>query len=221
MRRSYQAGQLIESDTPADDPFALFRQWFSQATETARQHRWAQSGFEPNAVTLATADANGQPAARVVLLKGVDHGLVFYSNYQSAKGQHLAENPVACLNFYWPWLERQCRLSGPVERIPRETSEAYFRSRPHGSQLGAIASDQSRPVADRDALDRKLDELESAHPKDDATKPIPFPDDWGGYRLTPLEVEFWQGRDNRMHDRLVYRRPTIDTPTFTRVRLQP
>ncbi|MEM6334532.1 MAG: pyridoxamine 5'-phosphate oxidase [Planctomycetota bacterium] len=217
MRRSYQAGQLIEQDTPADDPFALFREWFSQATETARQHRWA----EANAVTLATADAQGQPAARVVLLKGLDHGLVFYSNHQSTKGQHLAQNPVACLNFYWPWLERQCRFAGPVARLPRDTSEAYFRSRPRGSQLGAIASDQSREVADRDTLDRKLDALEAAHPKDDAANPIPFPDDWGGYRLTPLEVEFWQGRDNRMHDRLVYRRPTVDTPTFTRTRLQP
>ncbi|MEM9251353.1 MAG: pyridoxamine 5'-phosphate oxidase [Planctomycetota bacterium] len=217
MRRTYAAGELTEATAPVDDPFPLFREWFGEAVETARQHRWA----EANAVTLATADLDGMPAARVVLLKGIDTGLIFYTNYDSTKGRALAANPVACLNFYWPWLERQTRFTGPVEQLSREASEAYFRSRPHGSQLGALLSEQSREVADRAALDRKLEELEAAYSKGDAGRPVPMPDRWGGYRLTPLEVEFWQGRDNRVHDRLVYRRDTTETPTFTRARLQP
>ncbi|MEO0964010.1 MAG: pyridoxamine 5'-phosphate oxidase [Planctomycetota bacterium] len=217
MRKAYRTGELVEDQAPAGDPWPLFREWFGEAVETARQHRWA----EPNAVTLATADADGTPAARVVLLKGLDAGLIFYTNYASAKGRALASNPVACLNFFWPWLERQVRFTGPVEKLGREASEAYFRSRPHGSQLGALLSEQSREVEDRASLDVRLEELEVAYPKDDPDRPVPMPDHWGGYRLTPVEVEFWQGRDNRVHDRLVYRRDSIETPTFMRTRLQP
>jgi len=172
-------------------------------------------------MTLATADPDGTPAARVDLLKGLDHGLIFFSNYQSTKGRHLDDNPVACLNFFWPWLERQARFTGPVERLPRDASERYFRSRPRGSQLGALVSDQSHEIADRQTLDNKLAKLENDHPRDDADRPVPVPDHWGGYRLIPTAVEFWQGRDNRLHDRLLYTRETIDTPTFNRVRLQP
>jgi pyridoxamine 5'-phosphate oxidase len=217
MRRAYTAGELLETNTPPHDPFALFREWISQATETARMTPWA----EPNAVTLATADPDGTPAARVVLLKGLDHGLIFYSNHQSLKGQHLDQNPRACLNFFWPWLERQARFTGPVERLPRDASEAYFRSRPHGSQLGALASDQSREIADRPSLDKQLYKLEERYPRHDADRPVPMPNHWGGYRLIPLEVEFWQGRTNRLHDRLLYAREGIDTHKFTRTRLQP
>jgi len=217
MRRSYQSGELVEDQAPLDDPFPLFRDWMSRAVETARQHRWA----EANAMTLATAGTDGTPAARVVLLKGLDHGLIFYSNYRSTKGRHLDEKPVACLNFFWPWLERQVRFTGPVERLPREVSERYFRSRPRGSQLGALVSDQSHEIADRESLDNKLAKLEDDHPRDDPGRPVPMPDHWGGYRLTPLRVEFWQGRDNRLHDRLLYTRDNIDTPAFTRARLQP
>jgi pyridoxamine 5'-phosphate oxidase len=152
-------------------------------------------------MTLATAAKDGQPSARVVLLKSFDeHGFVFYTNYQSRKGQDLAENPRASLLFYWSQLWRQVRIDGVVEKISAAESETYFQSRPLGSKLGAWASNQSEVVADRETLEARFAELEKRFGGQ-----VPRPEHWGGYRLRPNSIEFWQGRDNRLHDRLRYR----------------
>lgn len=185
---------LLEADVDAD-PIAQFRRWLDEAT--------AIGMIEPTAMTLATVDPDGQPSARVVLLKGLDaQGFAFYTHYGSRKGRALAANPRAAATFWWDRLERSVRIEGVTEKLTAAESEAYFRTRPQGSQVGAITSRQSQVVASRADLDARLAANLAAY----AEAPVPFdPTQWGGYRLRPAVIELWQGRDNRSHDRLRYR----------------
>jgi len=192
MRREY-LGALTETDLAADWP-AQFSRWFADATAAALP--------EPNAMVLATADAAGRPSARTVLLKGYDQGgLVFFTNYDSRKGREIAVNPHASAVFPWFAMHRQVVACGAVERVGRDESEAYFAVRPRGSQLGAWASPQSTVIASREVLDAALAQVTDAYPGE-----VPAPAHWGGFRLVPETVEFWQGRADRLHDRLRYRR---------------
>lgn len=192
LRREYMQAGFDESHALAD-PLAELEKWLSQAHKAGVP--------EANAMTLATATREGTPSARVVLLKGLDaRGLVFYTNYESHKARDLADNPRAAISFVWLELERQVRVEGDVTRVTREESAEYFSSRPRGSQLGAWASLQSAVVANRAALDSRLAEVTARFENQD----VPVPDNWGGYRLIPHTFEFWQGRPNRMHDRLRY-----------------
>lgn len=194
LRREYSLAGLAEKDL-ARDPFRQFEKWFQEA-EAAKIP-------EPNAMVLSTAERDGQPSARTVLLKGLDgRGFVFYSNHDSRKGRELAGNPRASLLFPWIPIERQVIAEGPVARIAREESGAYFHGRPRLSQLAAWASPQSSIVPSRAVLEESLKTLENKY----AGQEVPLPPHWGGYRLSPETVEFWQGRRNRLHDRLRYRR---------------
>lgn len=194
LRKEYTRAGLSESEVELN-PVDQFRRWFDEAL--------AASLHEPNAMIVATATAAGQPSARTVLLKGFDErGFVFYTNYEGGKAQDISENPHVAVLFYWGELERQVRIEGLVESTTAEESDAYFASRPRGSQLGAWASEQSRGVVDRATLEGRLSEVEKRF----EGLEIPRPPFWGGYRVAPESFEFWQGRENRLHDRLVYRR---------------
>ncbi|QMU79994.1 pyridoxamine 5'-phosphate oxidase [Streptacidiphilus sp. PB12-B1b] len=212
MRRQYSAVGLTEDDL-AEEPMAQFAGWLAEAVRVGVD--------EPNAMTVCTVDAEGRPSARTVLLKGYDRrGFVFFSNYDSRKGGELAANPAIALLFLWHPMARQVIVTGRAERVPREETEAYFHSRPHGSQLGAWASEQSRPVGSREELERRYAELERRYPEQEGGEPVPTPPFWGGYRVSPDAVEFWQGRENRLHDRLRYRREQ-DGAGWSVTRLQP
>jgi pyridoxamine 5'-phosphate oxidase len=217
LRREYNLTGLRRKDLEAD-PILQFKRWFEQAQGARASGRLRKffvrlykrlllmSGAELmdlTAMTLATADKQGRPSARVVLLKGVDQrGFVFYTNYESRKSQELAENPHAALVFYWSDQERQVCIAGEVSKLSPEESDAYFKTRPRGSRLGAWASKQSTVIPDRAALEQQWQEMEARYP-DEA---VPRPAFWGGYLLRPTRIEFWQGRANRLHDRFRYTR---------------
>ncbi|WP_313089740.1 pyridoxamine 5'-phosphate oxidase [Pseudomonas sp.] len=208
MRRDYTRDGLSETNAP-HEPFALFRQWFDEAVRTE------QPPVEPNAMTLATVDPDNRPHCRVLLLKALDErGFTFFTNYDSAKGEQLESRPFAAMTFFWPSLERQVRIEGRVEKVTAEESDAYYQVRPLGSRLGAWASPQSHVIADRAELERLLAETEQRF-LDQAPH---CPPHWGGYRLLPERMEFWQGRPSRLHDRLNYRRVAND---WQRERLAP
>jgi len=206
LRENYTKGGITDDDLPAD-PVPMLVRWVDEAIESEVN--------EPNAMSLATISETGQPNVRVVLLKGIENNtLEFYTNYLSQKGKELEKNPVAAVAFWWPELERQVRVRGRVKKLTREESEDYFQSRPRESQIGAWVSDQSSPVESRDQLKEKVKSVESRF-KGGA---VPTPDFWGGYSIQIDEIEFWQGRPGRLHDRILY---NLSDKKWKKERLQP
>ncbi len=207
IRSDYKKNKLDEKHV-LSHPIRQFEKWFEEAL--------ASVVIEPNAMNLATVSKSNTPTSRIVLLKSIEKdGFVFYTNYQSNKGKELEENPQAALNFFWPELERQVRIQGVVDKVSKEKSEAYFKSRPRASQIGAWASPQSAVIADRKILEDREKQLNERFAKDEQ---LPKPEQWGGYILKPLAVEFWQGRPSRLHDRLIY---TLEGENWKISRLAP
>jgi pyridoxamine 5'-phosphate oxidase len=205
IRKDYKLRFLLEEDVDAN-AIHQFDKWWQEAIHSEID--------EVNAMTLATASADGVPAARIVLLKGFDErGFVFFTNYDSFKGLQMAENPRACLVFFWKELERQVRITGLVEKVSAEESDIYFNSRPEGSRIGAWASPQSQVIVSREWLE----EREKTLSKDFAGKPVKRPAHWGGYRVKPINIEFWQGRPSRLHDRIQYSLQADNTWTIERL----
>jgi len=205
-RREYEKHSLSRSDLP-NNPISLFIKWFDEVEE--------KNNIERTAMTLSTIDENSNPTSRIVLLKDFnERGVVFYSNYQSPKGQHLEKNPHAALLFYWPNEERQIRITGTVSKISKKTSEKYFHTRPRLSQLAVWVSKQSEKTQDRKQLENELEEITKKY----KNQPIPLPDYWGGYVLLPNSYEFWQGRRGRLHDRFYY---TLNEESWHIERLAP
>lgn len=206
-RKSYEKSQLLETEIP-QDPITLFKRWFHEVEDFGGEG-------EVNAMSVSTLGLDGFPKTRVVLLKQYTHeGFVFYTNYHSEKGRAIAAHPQVCLSFFWPSLERQVIIKGRAERVAENLSDGYFDSRPDGSKLGAMASDQSEIIASREVLEDKLKALEDEY----QGKEIPRPAHWGGYLVRPVQVEFWQGRPNRLHDRIRF---TLTSDDWTIDRLAP
>ena len=205
-RKSYEKDQLREETIP-EDPLTLFKTWFKEAEAMA-------AADEVNAMTVSTIGTDGFPKSRILLLKRFDeNGFTFFTNYNSEKGKAIAANPNVCLSFFWPGIERQVIIKGIAKKTSAQTSDDYFASRPKGSRLGALASDQSDVISSREMLEEKLQQLEKTY-LDGA---IPRPEHWGGYIVKPVEMEFWQGRQNRLHDRIRYK----FSDRWTRERLAP
>ena len=206
LRENYTKGSLDVTDV-SQSPIEQFQQWFDEAI--------ASQLLEPNALLLSTVSSDGKPSARIVLLKGLDEGFKFYTNYLSRKGTELIENPHACITFFWAELERQVRIEGLIEKVSAEESDAYFQSRPRGSQIGAWTSNQSMVISNREILEERekhlIEKFGEGH--------IPRPPYWGGYRLVPTYIEFWQGRPSRLHDRVSYTR--VENETWKIERLSP